>query len=80
MTANPIRPTRDRRSSFVHATPASYHAGRAGPRIGRATSGRAAPRRSSSSAPKEDLSGAREWLRAHVHEVFERGRIAASLL
>jgi hypothetical protein len=51
-----------------------------GRRVGRATSGKAAPRRSSSSAPKEDLSAAREWLRANGHEVSERGRIAASLL
>jgi hypothetical protein len=51
-----------------------------GRRVGRATTGKASPRRSSSSAPKEDLSAAREWLRANGHEVSERGRIAASLL
>ncbi|MFC3297876.1 histone-like nucleoid-structuring protein Lsr2 [Clavibacter michiganensis] len=51
-----------------------------GRRVGRAATGKSAPRRSSSSAPKEDLSAAREWLRANGHEVSERGRIAASLL
>lgn len=52
-----------------------------GRRVGRATSGKATtPRRSSSSAPKEDLSAARGWLRANGHEVSERGRIAATLL
>ena len=50
-------------------------------RVGRASSGRSsAPRRSSSSAPKEDLGAAREWLRAHCHKVSERGRISADLL
>ena len=51
-------------------------------RVGRASSGRAAggARRSSSSAPKEDLGAAREWLREHGHKVSERGRISADLL
>jgi hypothetical protein len=51
-----------------------------GRRVGRATTGKPAPRRSSGSGPKEDLRAAREWLRANGHEVSERGRIAASLL
>ncbi|MBF4625809.1 Lsr2 family protein [Clavibacter sp. VKM Ac-2872] len=51
-----------------------------GRRVGRATTGKAAPRRSSGSGPKEDLSAAREWLRANGHKVSERGRIAAPLL
>jgi hypothetical protein len=51
-----------------------------GRRVGRATSGKAAPRRTSGSAPKEDLSAAREWLRANGHTVSERGRISATLL
>jgi len=51
-----------------------------GRRVGRASTGKSSPRRSSGSAPKEDLSAAREWLRANGHEVSERGRIAASLL
>nr|WP_174239845.1 Lsr2 family protein [Clavibacter michiganensis] len=50
-------------------------------RVGRATTGRSAgSRRSSSSAPKEDLGAAREWLREHGHKVSERGRISADLL
>ncbi|RII95430.1 Lsr2 family protein [Clavibacter michiganensis] len=51
-----------------------------GRRVGRTTTGKAAPRRSSGAGPKEDLSAARAWLRANGHEVSERGRIAASLL
>lgn len=51
-----------------------------GRRASRATSGKAAPRRAPSSGPKEDLSAAREWLRANGHTVSERGRIAANLL
>jgi hypothetical protein len=51
-----------------------------GRRVGRATTGKAAPRRASGSGPKEDLSAARAWLRANGHEVSERGRIAANLL
>lgn len=50
-----------------------------GRRIGRATSGKA-PRRSTGSSPKQDLSAAREWLREHGHKVSERGRISADLL
>ncbi len=50
-------------------------------RVGRATTGRSAgSRRSSSSAPKEDLGAAREWLREHGHKVSVRGRISADLL
>jgi hypothetical protein len=51
-----------------------------GRRLGRATAGEATPRRSSSSAPEEDLGAAREWLRANGHTVSERGRISATLL
>ena len=50
-------------------------------RVGRASTGRSTgTRRSSSSAPKEDLGAAREWLREHGHKVSERGRISADLL
>ncbi|MFC3297830.1 histone-like nucleoid-structuring protein Lsr2 [Clavibacter michiganensis] len=51
-----------------------------GRRVGRATTGKGAPRRSAGSAPKQDLSAAREWLREHGHKVSERGRISADLL
>jgi len=51
-----------------------------GRRVGRASTGKGAARRSSGTAPKEDLSAAREWLREQGHQVSERGRIAAELL
>jgi hypothetical protein len=51
-----------------------------GRRVGRATSGKAAPRRSSSSGPKEDLGAARLWLREYGPKISERGRISADLL
>ena len=51
-----------------------------GRRVGRATGGRTTPRHPSSSTRKEDLSAARQWLRADGREVSERGRIAASFL
>jgi len=51
-----------------------------GRRVGRASTGKGPARRSSSTAQKEDLSAARDWLRGRGHKVSERGRISADLL
>lgn len=52
----------------------------AGRRAVRGARGVAVSGRASRSSSKQDLSAAREWLRAHGHKVSDRGRIPAGLL
>ena len=52
----------------------------AGRRTGRGTRSALTQGRSPRSSSKEDLGQVREWLRAHGHQVSDRGRIPGALL